>query len=289
MTTVFLNGEFMPAEEAKISPMDRGFLFGDGLYEVIPTFAGKMVGFERHVKRLNSGLAAIELELNWDLSKWRKIINQLLSQNGSGYLSVYIHVTRGAPVKRNHAFPAEIEPTVFMRCFDIPATLSQSQIDNPDTVKGFRVCSQEDMRWKRCNIKTTSLLGNVLHFQHAKDQKVDEILLYNQDNELTEASTCNVFIVKENRVFTPPLDNQILPGITRSVLIDILHENTEIKVEEVKIPMDWVESADEIWITSSTKEVGPVVELNGKPVGQSKPGKVWQIAQSAFCQHKFSY
>lgn len=289
MTTVFLNGEFMPAEEAQISPMDRGFLFGDGIYEVIPSCDGKTVGFERHILRLQTGLEAIGLDLEWDSKKWREIIVQLMSQNGFGNLGIYIQVSRGVDEKRDHAFPVNTNPTVFITCFEIPAALNQAQIENAATVKGFRVCSQEDMRWKRCNIKTTSLLGNVLHYQHAKNQQVDEIILYNQQHELTEASTCNVFVVKDNTVYTPPLDNQILPGITRAILIDILHENTEIKVVEHKISMGLVYNADEIWISSSTKEIGPVLELNGKPVGNGKPGKVWQIAQREFCQHKYSY
>lgn len=289
MTTVFLNGEFMLAEEAKISPMDRGFLFGDGIYEVIPTCGGKTVGFERHFQRMDSGLAAIGLNLGWELDKWREIVDKLIAQNGSGNLGIYIQVSRGVAAKRNHAFPPDTTPTVFVTCFEIPAALEKTQIDNPKTIKGFRVFSEEDQRWKRCNIKTTSLLGNVLHYQHAKDQQVDEVLLYNQDNELTEASTCNVFIVKGNSIYTPPLDSQILPGVTRAMIIDILHDNTELRVIESTISMDLVNDADEIWISSSTKEIGPVVELDGKPVGSGKPGKLWQIAQNAFCQHKFNY
>lgn len=286
MNTVFLNGEYMPVEEAKISPLDRGFLFGDGIYEVIPSYFGKMVGFQGHINRMNDGLNTIGIELNWNDSLWKNLCDTLSEKNGAGPLGIYLHVSRGADTNRFHAFPKNVSPTVFAMAFEIPVPKT------PDLVtvgKGYSLVSSEDLRWKRCQIKSTSLLGNVLHFQEGYEAGSQEALLYNSNNELTEASASNIFIVKNGVIATPIQDNQILPGITRRLVIDILAKDGSLTVQERVITLDEVNSADEIWITSSSKEIVPVTSLDAKLVGDGKVGPIWLKAATLYFRNKFSY
>jgi D-alanine transaminase len=282
---VFLNGQYMPISQAKISPMDRGFLFGDGIYEVVPSYNGKLVGFGLHIQRMQDGLNAIGIKLNKSIDDWRDIAQSLIEQNGKGNLGLYFHVSRGADIKRFHAYPDDIEATVFAYAFEIP----EATVADKSLVKQFKVASTQDLRWKRCQIKSTSLLGNVMHFQQGHEAGVHETILYNQHNELTEASACNVFIVKNEVVITPPLDNQLLPGITRHMLLDILRKDGTLQVEERVISMNEVRAADELWITSSSKDIAPVVELDGKPVGNGKVGDIWQLAQTLYSANKHNY
>ncbi|MGJ8680816.1 aminotransferase class IV [Paraglaciecola sp.] len=282
---VFLNGEYLPMNEAKISPMDRGFLFGDGIYEMIPSYGGKLVGLGLHIDRMQNGLSAIGIQLDMELEDWRRIALNLTQKNGSGNLGVYLHVSRGADVKRFHAFPDNIQPTVFAFAFEIPA----APVADKHVTKIFKVNSAQDLRWKHCDIKSTSLLGNVMHFQHGQDSGVNETILFNAQNELTEASACNVFVVKGTKIVTPPLDKQLLPGITRFMVLDILRKEPTLEVEERVVTMDEVRNADELWLTSSSKEIVPVIELDGQAVGNGKVGDIWQLAQSLYSKKKFEY
>ncbi|WP_299076958.1 aminotransferase class IV [uncultured Paraglaciecola sp.] len=282
---VFLNGQYMPLSEAKISPMDRGFLFGDGIYEVVPSYNTKLVGFALHIQRLKDGLDAIGIKLYMGLNEWREIAQNLMDKNGGGNLGLYFHVSRGADNKRSHAFPEHIQATVFAYAFGIEAV----PLINKQNVKQFRVTSTEDLRWKRCNIKSTSLLGNVMHFQESRNKGVQETLLFNQSNELTEASACNVFMVKNGVVITPALDHQLLPGITRCMLLDILRKEGSLQVQERVVNMTEVRDADEVWLTSSSKEIVPVVELDGQPVGNGTVGDIWQFAQLLYSANKYNY
>lgn len=285
MSIVFLNDRYMPMEEAKISPMDRGFLFGDGIYEVIPSYDGELVGFAPHIDRMNQGLELIGIDFKWDVNKWRDVCEALIEKNGSGNLGIYLHVSRGADSKRFHAYPSDVTPTVYAYAFEIPA----ANVPDKSKAKAYKVATTEDLRWQRCNIKSTALLGNVMHFQHGHAQGYNETILYNANNEMTEGSACNAYIVKDGVVITPPLDNQILPGITRLMLLDILAKHTDIQVEERVVTMDEVLAADEVWLTSSSKEIAPVIEMNGKPVGNGEIGDVWLAAQTAYTAHKTEY
>lgn len=285
MGTVYLNGEYLGADEAKISPMDRGFLFGDGIYEVIPSYQGKMLGFGAHIERMNNGLNELEIKLDYSADTWRKICNDLCEKNQGDNLGIYLHVSRGADTKRAHGYPTNITPTVFAFAFEIPAE-PKGEIDNATT---YTVSLEQDRRWQRCHIKSTALLGNVIHYQHGAAAGNKETILFNRLEEITEASSSNVFIVKDAVISTPPLDNQILPGITRWLILNILHSYSDFKVQERIISKDELLDADEVWITSATKEVGPVVKVNGKLVGDGKPGAVWQQVQSLFTKHKFDY
>ncbi|HCH69595.1 MAG TPA: D-alanine aminotransferase [Colwellia sp.] len=286
MNTVFLNGDYMPIEEAKISPLDRGFLFGDGIYEVIPSYFGEMVGFKGHINRLNDGLNEIGIEVNWNDAQWKTLCDTLIEKNGAGPLGLYLHVSRGTDTKRFHAFPANVTPTVFAMAFEIPVPKTP---DLATVGKGYSLISSEDLRWQRCQIKSTSLLGNVLHFQEGYEVGSQETLLYNSNNELTEASSSNIFIVTDGVIATPIQDNQILPGITRQLLIDILAKECSIPLEERIITLEEVNAADEIWITSSTKEIVPVTQLDNKKVGDGNVGAIWLKAATLYAINKFSY
>ena len=285
LDTVYLNGEYLPMAEAKISPMDRGFLFGDGVYEVIPSYGKQLVGFRAHCDRLITNLEAINLDCDYTHEHWHQIAKTLLTNNQGQSLAVYFHVSRGSYSTRSHGFPENTTPTIFAFTFDIPP----SRLADKRQVQGIKVKSQPDLRWKRCHIKSTSLLGNVLHFQHGQDAGAQETILFNERGELTEASSSNVFMVKNETVATPALDNQILPGITRQLLIDILKKDGVIEVEQRPLHMEEIKDADEIWLTNSSKEITPVIALDASPVGTGEVGDMWQLAQHLFNEKKFDY
>jgi len=285
MSIVFLNNTYIPMEEAKISPMDRGFLFGDGIYEVIPSYNGQLVGFAPHIERMNNGMKEIGINFDWSVDQWRDVANTLAEKNDGDNLGIYLHVSRGTDSKRFHAYPDDVAPTVFAFAFEIPA----APVAEKAKAKGYKVSTTRDLRWERCHIKSTALLGNVMHFQHGFERGSNETLLFNANNELTEASACNAYIVKDGVIVTPPLDNQILPGITRFMLLDILKKDGSLKVEERIVTMDEVHNADEVWVTSSSKEIAAVVEVDGKPVGNGKVGDVWQAAQALYSAGKHNY
>jgi D-alanine transaminase len=285
MSIAYLNGSYLPIEEAKISPLDRGFLFGDGIYEVVPSYGGKMVGFGPHIARMQDGLDAVEIKLGWDEAKWRDLCENLCAKNGNGNLGIYLHVTRGADNKRHHAYPAGIEPTVFAFTFEIP----EPPAADKNTIKPYTCSTAPDLRWDRCHIKSISLLGNVMHFQQGHEKGDGEILLYNAKNELTECGACNAYVIKDGVVATPALDNQILPGITRQIALKALRDDGSIPVEERVVTMDEVWNADEVWISSSSKELVPVVKLDGKPVGDGNVGPVWEAAAKLYKATKFDF
>lgn len=286
MTIAFLNGEFMPLSEAKISPMDRGFLFGDGIYEVIPTYHGKAVGMTGHLSRMRDGLAAISITNPYSAQQWQQNLDALIDANAShfpnGNIGVYFHISRGTDTKRYHAYPQNITPTVFGFAFEI----APSQPLEAANVKPFKVALEEDKRWQRCHIKSTSLLGNVMHFQAGVDSGVQETILHNSDGIITEASSCNVFMVKDNAIFTPPLDNQLLPGITRQIALEAF-KRAGLAVEEKWFTKEDLFNADEVWLTSSSKEIAPVIEVDGKTIGSGEVGQMWEKAIKAYHNYKF--
>ncbi len=285
MSTVYLNGNYLPMTEAHISPMDRGFLFGDGIYEVVPSYDGALVGFAPHLTRMQNGLDALEIPLHLDSEQWREIAAQLITRNGGGNLGLYFHVSRGADTKRNHAYPDGITPTVFAFAYEIPA----APVPDKRAVRPFAVGTAEDLRWQRCNIKSTSLLGNVMHYQQGHVDGQDETVLYNSLGEITEAASCNVFVVKNGVVATPLLDDHKLPGITRSMLLAILRDDGSIPVEERVVTLDELRAADEVWLSSSSRDIAPVVKVDGRPVGDGNIGDVWLAAQTLYSAHKFDF
>lgn len=266
--TVFLNGEFQDANNASVSVFDRGFLFGDGIYEVIPVYNSSPFHLSAHLKRLNQSLGAIKLDNPLDELSWVKIITEIIARNGGGDLSVYVQVSRGVAKPRDHAFPHKATPTVL-----ITATALQP-VSSAIQEHGVSAVLLEDYRWHRCDIKSTALLGNVLLRQQAVDAGAYEAILQ-RDGYVTEGAASNLFIVQSGEVLTPPSSAWILDGVTRRVILKLLAKN-QIPLRETAISTDLLKKADEIWLTSSTKGALPVTILDDKPVGTGIPGSVWK-------------
>ncbi|MBD3584706.1 D-alanine aminotransferase [Salinimonas sp. HHU 13199] len=286
MSIAFLNNAYLPLQEARISPMDRGFLFGDGIYEVIPTHHGKPVGLSAHLKRMANGLAAIEISNPFDASQWQDIVSTLTEQNATAlatpYIGIYLHVSRGVEPQRHHAYGQDITPTVFGYGFAM-ATPPKTKREE---VTGLHVALSEDLRWQRCHIKSTSLLGNVMHYQQGVSKGKNETILVNQQGEITEAASCNVFAVINDQIVTPPLDHQLLPGITRQLVIDSLRKEGVI-VRERRMTKQELLNAQEVWLTSSSKEITPVLSIDEQVIGEGSPGKVWEKCLDIYNRYKF--
>lgn len=283
---VYLNGEYLPAEEAKISPLDRGFLFGDGIYEAIPSYGGRTVGMQLHIERMKRGLAAIGIENPLTDQDWNTVAQELIERNGAGDLGIYLHVSRGNEGRRMHRFPEGIPPTVFGMVLEI-----EPHPPTPDrhTQKGLRAGTAADHRWDLCHIKSTALLGNVLHYQQGHKAGMHETILYNHAGELTEASSSNVFIVINGEIATPLLDNQKLPGISRHILLESLRAEGSFSVSERVVTLNEARRAEEIWITNSSKQIAPVVELDGQAVGDGKVGEIWEKAMRIYEAAKYDF
>ncbi|ERS12899.1 cytochrome C550 [Alcanivorax sp. PN-3] len=272
MSTVYLNGAFMAMEQARISPMDRGFLFADGVYEVIPAFNGVLFRFEEHLRRLERSLSALYLINPHDRAGWRRRCEELIQRNGGGNLSLYLQITRGAADKRDHAFPdPPVPPTVFMST----APLTVPTEDSPGQVTGAAAITLDDIRWARCDIKSISLLPNILLRQQAIASGAREAILIH-DGFVTEGAASNVFIVKDGEIATPPASHAILGGITRDLVIELCRAQ-DLPLREREISEAELGDADEVWISSSTRDVVPVVSLDGRPVGSGRPGETWKI------------
>jgi D-alanine transaminase len=263
---VYLNGAFMPLAEARIPVMDRGFLFGDGVYEVIPVYGGRPFRLPQHLDRLDNSLAAIRLANPLSRGAWSEIFARLLGA-GPGDQSLYVQVTRGADSKRNHLFPAAAEPTVFAMAWE-------AQSRRPEIAsEGVAAITLEDLRWLRCDIKSVALLGNVLLRQAAEDAGTEESILI-RDGRVTEGSSTNVFLVAAGRIVTPPKTNLLLPGITRDLVLELARE-AGLPCAEREVPREELEAAEEVWLTSSSREVVAVTRLDGRPVGDGRPGPLW--------------
>ncbi len=264
---IFLNGSFVPKKDAKISIMDRGFMFGDGVYELIPVYNGKPFLLDEHLSRLDNSLSLIDMgsTLSEDFNI-QNIISELINKNKYENHFIYIQITRGIDSDRQHIYGSTIQPTIIiMGQSYTPFTLDQIK-------KGFKATIHEDYRWRRANIKSISLLGNVLLKNHATKQGMYEtLLIYN--NRVTEGSASNIFVVKENRVMTPKLGKELLPGITRSLILNLL-KNSDYDVEEQDIPKETIISADEVWCSSSTNPVAPITEIDGIPVKNGSAGSI---------------
>ncbi len=274
--TVYLNGEYLALADAKISVMDRGFLFGDGVYEVIPAYAGKLFRLEDHLERLDNSLKSIRLQNPHSHEQWRAILSPLL-KNGQDQ-SVYLQITRGVAPKRDHAFPQKVTPTVFAM---VSGITPHSDPDN-----GVKAVSMEDSRWKLCDTKAITLLANVLLRQAAVEQGCAEAILF-KDGYLTEGAASNVFAVIDGVLVTAPKSPAILPGITRDVILEIAGKNGIPSSEQAIAKAD-IQKASELWITSSTREIIPVVELDGEKIAYGKPGPVWKTFYKLFQEYKQS-
>jgi len=277
--TIYLNGEYMPIAEAKISVLDRGFIFGDGVYEVIPVYSRKAFRLAEHLRRLQYSLDGIRLQNPHSESEWTNIINELIARNPGEDQYLYLHITRGV-AKRDHAFPnPPVRPTVFMMSNPLstpPAALLQS---------GVSAVTAQDNRWLRCDIKAISLLPNVLLRQMAVDAGCTETILIRDNAFMTEGAASNIFVVKNGKLLAPPKDNLMLPGITYDVVLEIAAANN-IPHEVRKIAVAEVFAADELLLTSSTKEVLAITQLDGKPVGTGKPGAMFARLHKLYQEYK---
>jgi D-alanine transaminase len=271
-TPVYLNGEFLPLSEAKVSVLDRGFLFGDGVYEVIPVYGGQPFRLAEHLRRLDNSLRGIRMESPLSDAAWTSVFEKLIDGRHDQY--IYLQVTRGAAPKRDHALPAEIEPTVFVMCSPIA----------PIPVEGVRAVTMEDIRWRWCHIKAITLLANVLLRQEAVDRGAAEAILV-RDGWVAEGAASNVFAVTGGVLVTPPKSNELLPGITRDLVLELAAANG-VALEERRIGIDEFRGAAEIWLTSSTREILPVIELDGLPVGGGEPGALWRRMHTIYQDYK---
>ena len=274
---IYLNGKFMPIEDAKISVLDRGFIFGDGVHEVIPTYSRRPFRLAEHLARLQASLEAIRLANPYDGAKWSELVGKIIAGNPWEDQNVYLQITRGV-ARRDHAFPKGLKPTVFLMASEL-ITPTAELMKNGD-----KAIVLPDFRWLRCDIKSTSLLGNCLLRTLAADADCAEAILV-RDGELTEASASNVFVVKNGTVLTPPKSHLILPGITYDVVLEILRDNA-VPHEVRPVTEGELRSADEIWVTSSSREVLPITTLDGKPVGSGKPGPVCARVYALYQQYK---
>lgn len=269
----YLNGDFVRLADARVSVLDRGFIFGDGIYEVVPVYNGKPFRMAGHLARLERSLAAVGIDANKTTGQWESLIQALITRGGLGDCMVYLQITRGV-AKRDHAFPKQASPTVFgmVTPFKRPGPLQREQ--------GLSAVSMPDIRWLHCEIKSISLLGNVLAKQHAVEAGVDEVIQF-RDGFLSEGSSCNIWIAKDGKLMAPPRSNLILEGI-RYGLVEELTQISGIAFEARPITQDEVDTADEIMLTSASKEILPITRYEGKPVGLGNPGPVYKALRAEY-------
>src|SRR6478736_3787018 len=274
---VYLNGEFVALADAKVSVLDRGFIYGDGVYEVVPVYGRRAFRMPQHLARLQYSLDGIRLANPRASAEWDALIAALIARQPFADQAVYLQVTRGV-AKRDHAFPAGVTPTVFMMSNPLVVP-SRDQVE-----RGVAVVTAQDNRWLRCDLKTTSLLGNVLMRQLAVDRDAVETVMF-RDGHLTEASASNVLIVRAGTVIAPPKDNLILPGITYDATLEVA-KSVGVVLDVRAIPHAEAMAADEMWLSSSTKEVLAITTVDGKPFGGGKPGPVFRRVWEAFQKAK---
>jgi len=265
---IYLNGQYMPIEEAKISVLDRGFIFGDGVYEVIPVYSRRAFRLPEHLRRLQHSLNGIKLANPHSDAEWTRIIGELVARNSGEDQYLYLHITRGV-AKRDHAFPKPpVTPTVFMMSSPLPAPPAEL------LQSGIACITAPDNRWLRCDIKSIALLPNVLLRQMAVDAGCAETILIRNNEFMTEGAASNIFVVKNGKLLAPPKDNLMLPGITYDVVLEIAAASG-IPHEVRRVMQEELFTADELLLTSSTKEVLAITQLDGKPVGSGKPGAMF--------------
>jgi D-alanine transaminase len=273
----FVNGEWVAVSQAKVSVLDRGFLFADGVYEVIPVYAGRGFQLREHLQRLARSLKEIRIEDPHTQAEWAALCEQLIARNrglaADGNLMVYLQVTRGVGERRGHPFPEKITPSIIGMCNPLPVPTEAARRD------GVAAITMPDIRWHRCDIKSLALLPNVLATQTARDADCNEAILH-RDGRVTEGASSNVFCVFGDGIVTPPLGPDILPGVTR-LLVEAL-ERSHHPVTERAPTLEELSTADEIWITSSTREVLAVTQLDGRAVGSGKPGPKWKQANELY-------
>ncbi len=277
---VYLNGKFLPPEEAKISAFDRGFIFGDGVYEVIPVFDGRLFRLAAHLQRLAASLREIQLPNPLNNAQWLNVFTSLITAAGPGDHSIYLQITRGV-APRDHAFPADTVPTVFAYAQPLKYP-STEQVEH-----GVAAITLTDIRWSRCDIKAIALLANALARSQALEAGCAEAVFV-RDGFVTEGAASNIFVVKDRRLFTPPKGPYLLPGVTRDLVLELARDN-HIAAAEAPVSEAVLHSAEEILMTSSTKEILAVTRLNGQPVGDGRPGHVYRRLLELYREYKQAF
>lgn len=274
----YLNGEYQPLQDARISPLDRGFLFADSVYEVVPVYSGRMYLFREHFERLDRSLQALQIDSPHSPEAWLGILQGLIARNGGAdmYPSMYLYVqvTRGMEFGRNHSFPTPaVRPTVFAMAAPLPV------LTDAVREQGITAITVEDFRWGRCDIKTTALLANVLMKQQATAAGAQEAIVV-RDGEVLEGASTSIFVVVANVVVTPPNSHRILPGTTRHAALELAANLMAVEVR--RISLQELKRAQEVWIASATRDVIAVTSIDGVAVGNGKPGPLWRLMQRAF-------
>ncbi|HUS23588.1 MAG TPA: D-amino acid aminotransferase [Candidatus Binatia bacterium] len=273
-----VNGAWLPLADARVSVLDRGLLFADGVYEVLAAYGGRPFALDGHVRRLARSLREIAIRDPHTAAGWERLVQELVDRNGGGDLSVYLQVTRGTDVSRTAAFPEGARPTVIGFCQPLPPASPAALAD------GVAVVTRPDVRWGRCDIKSVGLLPNVMAIQHAREHGCNEALFVRGDR-VTEGASSNVFAVLDGAVVTPPLSHEILPGVTREVLLRLLRADGQ-DVRERDLNLSELLHAQEIWLASTVREVLPVTRLDGEPAGGGRPGPRWKRAWELFQKEK---
>lgn len=273
----YLNGSYQPLAEARVSPLDRAFLFADAVYEVIPVYGGRPFRLREHVDRLNRSLDAIGMAAPRTHRQWCDICERLLAQDGARESYIYLQVSRGAELGRNHAWPDGLAPTLFAYVTSLDA------LPAPLYEHGVAAITRADSRWARRDIKSTALLANVLLKRLAVDAGAFETILIEND-ALTEGSSTTVHVIADGVIHTPPNGHHILPGTTRDVVTE-LADRLQIASESRRVSVGELRSADEIWLGAATRAVLPVTTLDGQAVGAGKPGPLWKRLHAAFTDH----
>lgn len=274
---VYLNGEFVPLENAKVSVLDRGFIFGDGVYEVIPVYSRHPFRLREHLARFQRSHDAVRIPNPFSDAEWTRLVQDLIARNAGDDQSIYLQVTRGV-ARRDHAFPKDTKPTVFGMSSAL-STPARDAVEN-----GVHAVTALDYRWLKCDVKSTSLLGNCLLRQAAADAGAVEVVMF-RDGFLTEGSSSNVFVVKNGVVLATPKNNLVLPGITYDVVVELAKAHG-LPLEVRPIAEAEVRGAEEIWVTSSTKEVLAVATLDERSVGSGRPGPVFRRMHALYQDFK---
>ncbi len=278
---LYLNGNYTAVKKAKISVFDRGFMFGDGVYELIPVYSGKLLRSEGHLVRLQHSLDAIDIPNPLATLQWIEIFSTLIEHNFPSVDSViYLQITRGTMEKRDHAWPPDMQPNVLVTCTE------QVYAKQDSATAGEKAVTLDDTRWSDCHIRTINLLANALLHQEARNQGANEAILIREGFAI-EGSQSNLFIVRDDIVITPPKSRHMLGGITREIVLELCQQN-KIICSEKNISEDDLHQADEIWLSSATREILPIVTLNQHAVGNGRPGVVWQQIIQLYHEYKFN-
>ena len=273
---VFLNGIFVDKDKAFVSVMDRGFLFGDGVYEVIPVYNRKLLKPIEHLNRLQKSLDSVSIKNPYNESEWLDILIQLMSYSVSDDQSIYLQITRGSDTKRVHTYK-DLKPSIYIES-NILKTRTKKEVS-----KGYSAITMKDIRWDRCNIKSTSLLANILYSQEAKKANAEEAILH-KNNVITEGSTSNVFLIKNGVLFTHPAGSKILSGITREMVLESA-KSINIIVKEEACNLDDIYDCDEVWISSSTRGIIPITKIDDKLLNNGVVGKLWKGVYEDYLQY----